>query len=76
MTKKRSSKDMLDEYDFSKGEKGRYYSKYRVGTNVVVLDPDVAKVFKDQKFINESLRALASVLKLKEGLTSRSSGRR
>lgn len=40
MAEKRSSKDMLDEYDFSKGEKGRYYSKYRAGTNIVVLDPD------------------------------------
>jgi hypothetical protein len=38
--------DMLEEYDFSNAEIGKYAKRYAEGTNVVVLDPDVAAVFK------------------------------
>lgn len=33
--------DMLEEYDFSAGERGKYASRYAAGSNVVVLDPDI-----------------------------------
>ena len=66
MKEKGKNKEMIEEYDFSQGEKARYFARYKEGSNVVVLDPDVAEVFRDQRFVNESLRALAGVIKLKE----------
>ena len=54
---------MRKEYDFSKGIKGKYAKKYKAGTNIVLLDPDVAKVFKTPKSVNEALRSLAGIIK-------------
>jgi hypothetical protein len=48
--------DLLEEYDFSKAEVGRYAKRYAKGTNVVVLDPDVAEVFKTAEAVNNALR--------------------
>ena len=53
---------MLDEYDFSSGVRGKYAKRYKQGSNVIVLDPDVAKVFPDKKSVNQSLRALAKII--------------
>lgn len=55
--------DLLDEYDFSQGVRGKYAERYRQGTNVVVLDPDVAEVFPDAASVNEALRALALIIR-------------
>jgi hypothetical protein len=41
-TKKNQDSDMRDEYDFSAGLRGKYAKRYAEGTNVMVLDPDVA----------------------------------
>jgi hypothetical protein len=41
--------DMLEEYDFSKGIKGKYSQKYNEGTNVIVNEPDIKKYFKVMK---------------------------
>jgi hypothetical protein len=49
---------MRHEYDFSQGESGKYARRYAQGTNVVVLEPDVAKVFSDSKSVNVSLRRI------------------
>ena len=49
---------MRDEYDFSQGERGKYARRYAQGTNVVVLEPDVAKVFSDSKSVNVLLRRI------------------
>ena len=57
-----NDEDMLDEYDFSGGEKGRYVQRYAEGTNVVVIDPDVAEYFPDHDSVNEALRHLAAVI--------------
>jgi len=54
-------RDMSKEYDFSAGVRGKYARRYARGSNVVVLDPDVAKIFKDSKSVNRALRALAEV---------------
>jgi hypothetical protein len=54
--------DMLDEYDFSGGVRGKYAERYARGTNVVVLDPDVAKIFRDSESVNQALRALAGII--------------
>jgi len=53
-----SSDEMRPEYDFSKGERGKYAQRFREGTNVVVLDPDVAAEFKDSAAVNNALRQL------------------
>ena len=65
MKKKESDErdpEMLDEYDFSKGVRGKYAARYAQGSNVVVLDPDVAKVFPDSESVNKALRALAEII--------------
>ncbi len=53
--------DMLDEYDFSSGVRGKYAKRYAKGTNVVVLAPDVAAVFPDAQSVNDALRALVQI---------------
>lgn len=59
---KKSSKptrnEMREEYDFSQGERGKYARRFGQGTNVVILDPDVAKKFPNSKSVNASLRKL------------------
>ena len=52
---------MLKEYDFSKGVRGKYAKRFRAGTNVVVLAPDVARVFRDSDSVNRALRALTRI---------------
>jgi hypothetical protein len=53
--------EMRPEYDFSKGVRGKYASRFAAGSNVVVIDPDIAKVFPDSKAVNEALRTLVRV---------------
>ena len=53
--------DMLPEYDFSNAVRGKYYQQYRQGTNVVLLDPDVAEVFPNATAVNDALRLLVAV---------------
>lgn len=48
---------MRSEYDFSGAVRGKYYKRYLEGTNVVVLEPDVAKRFKSSAAVNKVLRA-------------------
>jgi hypothetical protein len=55
---KNSEIEMLDEYDFSQGVIGKYAKHYAEGTNIVVLDPDVAKVFPDSAAVNQALREI------------------
>lgn len=55
--------DMLEEYDFSKGVRGKYAKRYATGTNVVVIDPDVAQYFPDHDSVNEALRSLLPIVK-------------
>ena len=54
--------EMLDEYDFSQGVVGKYAKQYAEGTNVVLLDPDVAEVFPDSEAVNQALRAIAQII--------------
>lgn len=60
-SKKRPDPDLLDEYDFSQGERGKYAGRYAEGTNVVVIAPDVAALFPDAESVNEALRSLAKI---------------
>jgi hypothetical protein len=66
--KRKRDPGMLDNYDFSKGIRGKYAKRYAEGTNVVVLAPDVAAVFPNAESVNEALRALVQI--------ARKSGRR
>lgn len=52
---------MQDQYDFRGGVRGKYYEQYQQGTNVVLLDADVAEVFRDSESVNQALRALIRV---------------
>jgi len=59
-----SEKDtMRAEYDFSKAVRGVTASRYAEGVNVVVVDPAVLDVFPDGQAVNETLRALAPVIR-------------
>jgi hypothetical protein len=59
----KNDSDMLEEYDFTKGIRGKYAAKYAEGTNVVIIDPDVAQYFSDQESVNEALRSLLPIVK-------------
>lgn len=50
--------EMLDEYDFSQAVIGKYAKQYAEGTNIVILDPDVAKVFPNSAAVNQALRQI------------------
>ena len=58
---KRRSGEMMAEYDFSTGVRGKYADAYRRRTNVALLDPDVAAAFPDSKSVNDALRALVAI---------------
>jgi hypothetical protein len=53
--------DMLDDYDFSQGVRGKYVQRFAQGSNVVVLSPDVAEIFPDSESVNTALRLLVEV---------------
>lgn len=53
--------EMRAEYDFSGGVRGKYYEQYMQGTNVVLLEPDVAETFRDSESVNQALRLLMSI---------------
>ena len=50
---------MRDEYDFSTGVRGKHHEAYRKGTNIVLLEPDVAEAFKDSDSVHRVLRTIA-----------------
>jgi hypothetical protein len=63
--------EMLREYDFSQGVRGKYARRYAQGSNVVVLEPDVAKVFPNAEIVNASLRSLAKIIRRRKSLTAK-----
>jgi len=52
---------MRAEYDFSQGVRGKHFRSFTQGTNLVLLEPDIARVFKDSTAVNDALRALLKV---------------
>lgn len=60
---KRESGEMLPEYDFSRGVRGKYANRFAKDTIMVVLDPDVAEVFPDRASVNKALRALGDIIR-------------
>ena len=64
------------EFDYSTAVRGKYYRRLlQEGANVVVLDPDVARAFRDSEAVNEALRSLLRISETTRRLTTRSSGR-
>ena len=56
--------ELRSEYDFAQmkeGVKGKYVERYRTGTNLVLLDPDVARAFPNDIAVNDALRMLIKV---------------
>ena len=64
---KRSEADLAPEYDFFGGVRGKYARRYAQGSNVVVLEPDVAKSFSSADDVNRALRALAGIIRMQKG---------
>jgi len=63
-TRKRRSDDLRAEYEFGAlagGVRGKYLRRASDGTNLVLLDPDVARTFRDSRSVNEALRLLANL---------------
>jgi hypothetical protein len=63
MKRMRNDPELLQEYDFSKGIRGKYARRYAEGTNVVVIDADVAEYFPDHQAVNDSLRSLIAIIR-------------
>ena len=61
MKKNKIHQEILQEYDFSKGVRGKYSKQFAEGTNLVVLAPDVLKNFPDSDSVNETLRAILKI---------------
>ena len=75
---KKTKDELRPEYsfDYSKAVRGKYYKRLLdEGSNVVVLEPDVAKAFHDSASVNEALRSLLELTRSTERLTRGSSGR-
>jgi hypothetical protein len=63
-------------FDYTAGVRGKYYRRLiKEGSNVVVLEPDIAKEFRDSDAVNEALRSLLEVSATTRRLTRRSNGR-
>lgn len=56
-----STDEMRAEYDFSNAVQGKHHQAYAQGTNVVLLEPDVARVYRDSASVNKALRLLMEV---------------
>lgn len=64
--KREMADDLRPEYDLSKlkgGVRGKYAKRFRQGTNLVLLSPDVAKYFPDERSVNAALRSLVGIAK-------------
>jgi hypothetical protein len=59
--KPKSDNTMRAEYDFTGGVRGKYAQRYAAGSNVVVLEPDVARMFPTARSVNSTLRTLGEI---------------
>jgi len=62
-TNKQRDSSMRAEYDFSNAVRGKYAKRFKEGTNIVVLAPEVAGIFPDSAAVNEALMALVQIAK-------------
>jgi hypothetical protein len=66
-TARKRADDIKPEYDFAGGVRGKYAQRYAEGTNIVVLDPDLARAFPDSNSVNAALRLFVDVAKRSRG---------
>jgi hypothetical protein len=74
MKKTKVSDELRTEYrreDLGQGIRGKYFESYRKGSNLVLLSPDVAKVFPTEEAVNEVLRSLIDLAQKSTGRTKR-----
>ena len=64
--KKKPTSDILPEYDFKDGIRGKYAKKFAEGTNIILLAPDVLKDFPDSNSVNKTLRAISKKVNRKK----------
>jgi len=57
------NEEMLPEYDFAHGVRGKHHAAYAAGTNVVFLELDVARIFPDSASGNRVLQLLVELAK-------------
>jgi len=77
--KSKGVQEMRAEYtfDYSKAARGKYYGQLlKEGSNVAVLDKDVAKAFKDSAAVNEALRSLLKLSENTHRLTGKTQRKR
>jgi hypothetical protein len=77
MKKAKVSDELRPEYrreDLGVGVRGKYFEEYRKGTNLVLLSPDVARVFPTDEAVNDALRSLIDLAEKSTGRTRRSTG--
>ena len=77
MKKAKTSDELRPEYkreELGVGVRGKYFEEYRKGTNLVLLSPDVARVFPTDEAVNEALRSLIDLAEKSTGRTKRSTG--
>ena len=77
MKKARISEELRPEYkreDLGEGVRGKYFEDYSKGTNLVLLSPEVAKVFPTAEAVNDALRSLINLAEKSTGRTGRSTG--
>ena len=78
MKKLKESDELRPEYkreDLGQGIRGKYFESYQKGSNLILLNPEVAKVFPTEAAVNEALISLINVAKKSTGLTTHSTGR-
>jgi hypothetical protein len=83
-TRKLMDYELLEEYDFSKMPilpRGQFDPKHRIGTNVIVLDPEIAKAFPNDEAVNEALRLIVKAAEIphprgEKGISGSSPSRR
>jgi len=79
MRKVRKSDELRPEYkreQLGQGVRGKYFESYQKGTNLVLLSPDVAKVFSTEEAVNEALRSLIDLAQKSTGVTNHSTRKR
>lgn len=81
-TKKRTDKfadDLRPEYDLKKltgRVRGKYYKRATAGTNLVLIEPDIARAFPDSQAVNDALRVLVDVATAKARLPNSNRNKR
>ena len=79
MKKVRKSDELRPEYtreELGQGVRGKYFESYQKGTNLVLLSPDVAKVFSTEEAVNDALRSLIDLAQKSTGVTNHSTRKR